>query len=186
MSVFAGIDSLIPLLVFIGIAIISTLMKKKAQKAEEESNAPLPSGPREKTWEEQIRDLMAGRVPAPPPPPPVIRGRPQRPIIVVPPPIPQEVISPGSRIEPHFHALQGLQESDKRYAEAATIEQRVMRHMHEATHHKPVIETAHRAIRTRSGSDARELLTDRRTLRAAIVASVILGPPRALQEDRSI
>jgi hypothetical protein len=183
---FAGIDSLIPLLIFIGIAIISSLMKKKAEKVEEESNAPLPTGHREKTWEEQIRDLMAGRVPAPQPPPPVIPGRAQRPVIIVPPPVPQEAVSSGSRIEPHFHTLQGLKDSDKRYEEATTLEQRVMRHMHDATHHKPVIETAHRAIRTRSGSDARELLTDRRTLRAAIVASVILGPPRALQEDRSI
>lgn len=92
---------------------------------------------------------------------------------LVPPP-------PEPRLEPKFQHLPGLTESTQRYAEAMTLEQRVTRHMSEVTSHRvgttsvvrgeiaPEIRESVHAIRTRAGA------------RSAILASIILGPPRAL------
>ena len=88
---------------------------------------------------------------------------------------------PHPNVEPVFQQLPGLTESTQRYAEAMTLEQRVIKHMGDVTSHPvgttsvlrrelaPEIGNAVNAIRTHNGA------------RSAIFASIILGPPRAFE-----
>lgn len=195
----AEISSLIWLIVFVVIAIVSSFFKKKSEHEEEWELPPelkprrdeLPPAPRPVSrWEEELRRTLQQH-PAPAAPPPVIHHPPPREIR----PVYRHVHEdPTAEEEPHlevvlptpppftehvFQPLHGLRESTQRYAQAATLEERVQKHMQSATGHRSGTASVHHAELT---PEIRDLVNSFKTpkgARAAILASIILGPPRA-------
>ena len=193
----AAIGGFLGLVVFIFIAIIASLLKKKEDR-EETPPAWRPPGqpptpPPARSWEEELRRVLEGTV-LQQPPPVSVPPPPPRPVVRrVPPPIPvfepdsddggiQVSLSvPQPNIEPSFQQLPGLIESPARYAGAAQLQQRVAHHMADVTRHRVGTTVAHRAeVPAETLAAARSLRT-RNGARAAIIASIILGPPRALE-----
>jgi hypothetical protein len=198
---FAGIDSLIGLLIFVLISVLASWLQKK-QRTEEQAPPTLPRRPRAQgapapgreeparqkvDWEEELKRLLEGEPAEPPPPPPppiVVVSQPRQP---APPPLLRQAetvpTSPEhSPVEVTFTPLPGLTESAQAYAEASTLEEKVQQHLRQVTQ-KPVAMThvQHREP-SRAAQDALTLLRDRRSVRSAVMASVVLGPPRALAD----
>jgi hypothetical protein len=114
----------------------------------------------------------------PVPPPPI---RPQA------PPIPPPIVRPVPRrveVEEDEGGLptrQVLRESETRYAEASHIQQRIASRLAGVTRHR-VENTA--VQRKETSADARELvamLRNPQTVRRAVLASIVLGPPKAAE-----
>ncbi len=191
----AAIGGFFGLVVFIIIAIIASLLKKKQDR--EEAPPPFtprgqpPSPPPARSWEEELRRVLEGTVlqppvMTPPPPPRPVVGR-------MPPPAPffeldsdagrmaVDLPAPPPFVAPVFHQLPGLVESKTRYAGASSLQGRVARHMAAVSLHRVGTTTAHRAeIPAATCAVARSLRTPA-GVRSAIIASIILGPPRALE-----
>lgn len=189
----ADISGLIGLIVFVVIAIVASFLKRKEEsfelppelkpRREQPPQAPPPpysAPPVKRSWEEELRALLEDR-PAPPP------------ITQQAPPVPPPIIYPTARrieVQPEdeeggrtapFPASSGFRESNTRYAEASHLQQRVMSRMAEVSRHRvgtTLVER--RAI----SAEAQELVTALRSpkgVRHAVLASIILGPPRALE-----
>ncbi len=207
---FAGISGLIGLVIFIAIAIISSLLKRKEEgdfelppelkPRRDKPPRPQPSGPR--NWEEQLRQLLEERT-APPPiveevPPlaPVWEG--QNPPVFIPPArarttdwaprhthaeshIDVSLRTPHPEIAPSFEHLPGLAEAGARYGEASHLQERVANHLAEATRHRVGTTSVLRHEISHEVRDAITLVRDPNAIRAAMLASIILGPPRALE-----
>jgi hypothetical protein len=201
-------NSLLLLLIFVAVSIISSWLQKKQkgqQDEEEEAQPPKrrPHGPsapppppvgrpvpRPRSWEEELKRLLEGQIeepPAPPPPPTPVVVQPRPPAPRVPPPLPARTAeSPRpaehSPVEVTFQALPGLTQATHAYAEASTMEEKVQQHLREVTQ-KPVglTKVLHRAS-TAEATGARALIRDRHSVRSALLASIILGPPRGLSE----
>jgi hypothetical protein len=178
---------LIPFLIFVAFAIIAAFFEKRAKKEKERARNPMPGEPRRKSWEEELQDLLQNR----PAPPPMRRDVPPPPPVYAPapPPLPYEqqqevevyLPPPQPKIEPVFQPAHGLSHADDRYAHAASIQQRVEQHMAAVSRRGPSkAETAHHEISVRT-NEAVELVRNQRNLRSAILASVILGPPKSLE-----
>lgn len=192
----AAIGGFITLVVFIAIAIISSLLKRKEETQELPPELrprgrrpqPAPSS----SWEEELRRVLAETVlPAPPVAP---RLPPLRPVVrKVPPPIPaSEPDSDEGGIEvslpapppfaaPVFTQLPGLVESQERYAGAAQLQERVAQHMSDVIRRPVGTTAAHHTLFPAETVEATRALRTRGGARAAIIASIILGPPRALE-----
>jgi len=188
--------SVVGIIIVVIIWVLSALFKRKEENESElppelkkRSGTP-PSQPTARSWEEELRRVL-GETVEPAPPPPIVREITHpappvhRPRMPAPPPIEPHIEvalpPPRPRIEPMFQHLPGLTEATQRYDEAMTLEQRVTRHMGDVTSHPvgttsvvrreiaPEVFQAISAVRTRQGA------------RAAVLASIILGPPRALE-----
>jgi hypothetical protein len=188
--------SVLGIIIVVVVWALSALFKRK-----EDDQTELPpelKGPRSRkpaqppvarSWEEELRRVLGQPAAAPPPlvrevPPPVQQVH--RPRVSAPPPpiephIQVTLPPPRPRIEPMFQQLAGLTEATQRYEQAMTLEQRVTKHMGDVTSHRvgtttvvrreiaPEVFQAISAVRTGQGA------------RAAVLASIILGPPRALE-----
>jgi hypothetical protein len=192
----AAIGGFIALAIFITLAIIASLLNRRQDR---EDVPPVfrppgqPPPPPARSWEEELRRALEGTVlesPAavpPPPPRPSIRR--------VPPPIPGfdaeersdaggievSLSTPQANIEPVFRPFTGIDESQQRYAGASHLQERVARHMADVTRHRVGTTTAHHAeVPAETLAAARSLRTHHGA-RVAIIASIILGPPRALE-----
>ena len=192
----AEISGLIWLIVFVIIAIVSSFFKKKAESEDEwelppelkprRDELPPVQRPAASRWEEELRRTLQQH-PPPAAPPPIIQHLPPRefrPTYVDPPVEAEphlEVILPvpQPRIEHVFQPLHGLTESTQRYAEATSLERRVQKHLHhEAGHRVGTTSVQHAEL----APEIRGLVNSFKTAkgaRAAILASIILGPPRA-------
>ena len=188
-------SSLIGLLVFLAIAVISAILKKRQEEPFEElppelkprRGSPSPQEPKARNWQEELRHLLEERSA----PPPLVReGLPAaRPHL--PPPLLEtegdaghiEVTLPAPQpyLEPQFHSLPGLAPAQGRYAEATQLQERVTRHMTDLTHHRVGTTSVQRESVTPEVRDVVGALRNPRTLRTAMMAAVILGPPRALE-----
>lgn len=191
-TMFAAIDSLIPLLIFIVIGIISAIMKKKTP---DEDAPPAPPRRREsegggKSWEEQLRELLKGQLPQEEPaPPPLPRSQVPPPVVLMPPrhprtPEPQPARRPVEIQRPDLspartEARHGFAESDLRYAHAESMGQRMTQHMEDLRRH-PVELTSASRHDFQSKHLAIALVRDPKNIRAAILAQVILGQPKAM------
>jgi hypothetical protein len=142
------------------------------------------------SWEEELKRLLEGKTaeppPSPPVPPPILVQRP-RPAPPPPVSIPEEFSESTysrehSPVEVTFKPLPTLTESVHTIQEATSLEQKVQQHLREATE-KPVQMTKveHKAS-TREAVEVRAMVRNPKSLRSALVASVILGPPRALAD----
>jgi len=195
-------DTLITIAIFVIIAIISSWLKKK-QEPEDESwpgqpPPPVPGRfdrpserppprPKAASWEEQLRKLLEGDEPAPAPPPPVIvyeAPKRVRPPPVAPPPRPAP--RPVPMLERDEEGvglpvqLPTLAQSAQAYQRASQLDlqvaERLRRIEQQVTRHTiaPKAEAAAPDIFL-----AKSMLRNRDSLRSAIVAAVILGPPKA-------
>ena len=168
---------------------------RKGDQAERDRPAPpsLPQPPTEppRSWEEELRRLL-GDEPAQPPPPPVIVYQQPAP---VPPPLPVPTRS-RSRPPPATMSLEEdsmavglpvLMPSLSQSAEAlrrasqleAAVAQRLRKVDEQLVSHGRVVQLFQAPPEIRQ---AIALLRNRSSQRAAIVASVVLGPPKALGE----
>jgi hypothetical protein len=222
---FAAADTLITLLIFAAIAIISSWWKKRQGDSESDPRGdgqgpapPLPSRrnkppPAQPTnWEEELRRLLEGEEAAPPsapPPPPVAPSRPapkpppvpRRPVVVVREEgetekglaveLPKLAESARSflrakslehQVEEHLRQRAGLATSASAYARASQLEVKVAEHLRHVTEDAARSPVPHRERAAAPESAVvRAMLHDRRAARAAILAAVILGPPRSLE-----
>jgi hypothetical protein len=109
---FAAIDSLLGLIIFLAISVVASWLQKKQRRGEGEEAPPAPSRqPREAgppdlaqpaphkpvSWEEELKRLLEGQLgqpePTPQPPPPVILPMPRR-APTTPPPLPASQAPP--------------------------------------------------------------------------------------------
>jgi hypothetical protein len=194
-------DTLITIAFFAAIAIISSWLKKKQQPEDEswpgQAPPPVPDGSAEKTpprskaasWEEELRRLLEGDEPAHAPPPPVIvyeKPKPLRPPPVVPPrPVARPLPTIEQRDEQDIGIpvqLPSLTQSAQAYQRASQLDlqvaERLRRIEQQVTRHTmaPRAEATSPEILL-----AKSMLRNRDSLRSAIIAAVILGPPRAFE-----
>jgi hypothetical protein len=157
------------------------------------------------SWEEELRRLLQGGAPAQPAPPPVVvqpAPRSTPPLVVVqqsrpaPPPLPR-VVAPRPAPAPRPAASVGtdpdmdkglpvqmpsLMQSAQAYLRASQLDTKVAQHLQRVDD----LVTKHQKVaRKREVSpvvrQTLALLRDRQSLRAAILASVVLGPPKAME-----
>ena len=179
--------NVIGIIIAIVVTIVASLVKKKQPADEWElppelkpKRDPRPQPPKASRWEEELRRVLEQSHPVPPP---IVRP--------VPPPVPQEehyehmqveLPTPQPQIEHAFQPLAGLTEATQRYTAATALEQRVQQHMQTVTTHRVA---ATSVKHTETAPEIRALVNSLRhpqTARTAILASIILGPPRALCE----
>jgi len=193
----AAIGGFIVLVIFITLAIIASLLNKR-QDREEAPPVFRPPGrppppPPARSWEEELRRALEGTFLEPP----VIVSPPaQRPSLRrMPPPVPVvepegpsdaggievSLSLPQPDIEPAFRPLPGLDESQQRYAGAAHLQTRVAQHMADLTRHRVGTTAAHRSQVPIETLAAARSLRSHQGARVAIIASIIMGPPRALE-----
>jgi len=205
-----GLDTFwILLLIVLGSAINEWLKKKKQMSRKDSSppQMPRPASPRPtatSNWEEQLRRLLDGEMPVAKPPP--VAPPPVRPVIVQEPkpsppqrrvvaasPVastaPLALSGPGTAeaaktVEVH---LQALKESAAAYQRASHLHEGVAEHLkrvEEMTEHHPgKIPTAHRPGFSTEAAQTIALIRNPRTVRKAMIASLIFGPPKALEGE---
>jgi exonuclease VII small subunit len=211
---FAAVDTIVALLVFLAIAAVSSWLKKRQQGDREDGPSPPSQAPSKPAgWEEELRRLLEGDEPSPPPPP--RRPPPPPPVAPAPPvrpaPLPRATrqadageMDKGLTVE-----LPVLTQSAQSYERASQLEQQVEQFMHRraalstsaaafqrasqldvkvSEHLRQAVEqasTLSQIKRTRSSSPevthALALLRHRSSVRSALLASVILGRPKALE-----
>lgn len=214
----SGWQTLITLLVFVVISLISTWLKRKQEIQEQEPPPSEPtSRPRRRritrNWEEELRRLFEEKpnfppaeFPLPPSSRPTAAERRQKP-----PPLPP-IGSPvrteedegllvsmpemlesteayrrgsqiGERIEERMRQRHLMSESTAAYQQAQKLDEKVAEHLKQlkervVTHiEQPKVRTVPADI-----LQARAMLRNRSSLRSAIVASLVLGSPKALEE----
>ena len=190
----ADIGNLIGLLVFAVIAIVSALLKKKEKQEEQTFELPPELQPRReksqprptRSWEEELRALLEDRqapppivqhIPPPAPPlarPPVVQHSwsDQRAEVELPPPQPPE---------PVFNRPAVLTHSEPRISAAAHLQEQLTEHFGEAMRRRVGTTFVQRTASSAEVLEVKQMLRSPRGMRTAIIASTILGPPRALE-----
>jgi len=158
---------------------------------------PPPSNP--ENWEEELRRLLGGEpviAPPPPllPPPPVPPARPARPF--APAPVMAEEMEPiqtatlrraEERVqhaldERPFQPLPVLAEATPAFVQASQLDERMSQQLREVTRHAVGTTCVLRKATTPTAAEALALVRNPRAIRSALVASIILGPPKSLAE----
>ena len=193
---------------FVIVAIIASFVWSAYQKrrAEEESSEPLlppkpkgsgpPSRPgpqrpaqqsrptEPRSWEEELRRVLQGESPTAPPPVVIVREP-----APAPPPLPRARPAPAPRIAEANPmdvglpvAMPSLTQSAAAHHRATHLDEAVAERMRKVGErlatHKVALGQKTSAVEIRR---ALALLKDRHSQRAAIIASLILGPPKALE-----
>ena len=167
-----------------------------------------PPPPQAQNWEEELRKLLEGETPALPPPPVIVQ--PPRRVSPPPPPMiepmPYEAESPAP---PMFQPMPVLNQSAEAFERARRLDEtasqevdrgstlaaaaqaflvgsqlddRMAEHMRQVTL-RPVGSTGVTSgERTAEATAALQMIRNPRSVRTAMIAAVILGPPRALAE----
>jgi hypothetical protein len=208
-------DSLITALVLMIVSALAAVMKKKAAEGRDDSAPRPPSppqpgpSPRPTSWEDELRRLLNNqqstpRPPMRPSPPPVVATRPQPlspapPVVIkpmlVPPdrraivPVPTPVLKPAlvpSGVQVSAAQLAPLNQSREAYERASQLDKKVADHI-DRVPDQPVLTTS---VLRRSVSpeitQVVEMFKSAQAARQAVMASLILGPPRALQEHSTV
>jgi hypothetical protein len=163
------------------------------------SSTPRPqSGP--VSWEEELRRLLEGETPAAPPPtrpPPVVITQAPRPIPVAPPPLPRPTFAPQPprpvpviistppvpvAYQTPSRPLATFQESSQAYERASTLGSTVSQHIESVPGQAVQLTTVARNQVSPELQQAVSLFQNARSARQAIIASIILGPPKALEQ----
>lgn len=190
------------ILFLIAVGVLSMLHSwwtKRNEKEPEQEDAPAPGQPQRPapkrpspaSWEEELRRLLEGDDEKPPSrPPPVVVPAPRP---SAPPPLPSTsrprvqtrppvVESAGESDVGLPVQMPSLEQSAQSFLRASQLEQRVAEHMRgvDARVSNPVVPAPVRR-QSEAAKRAISLLRDRQSQRAAIVAGVILGPPKALE-----
>ncbi len=231
----AGIETLITLLIFVGLSVLSSWLKNRNAEKGADDLPPPPRIPRrsrpnrpaqpaseQKTasWEEELRRLLEGESPAAPPPQPILVER----RVPEPPPLPPITQTPLIRTASRRAVVQEeesaegggravnmpkLSQAASTQAYASQVDERAgerlrqggafaaanasfarasqlheltaarMRHVSEQTPARMAVTT--RVSRTSEGVRVSAMLRDPESVRTAIVASIILGRPKAME-----
>jgi hypothetical protein len=186
-------SEVIGLIIAIAVALLSSLFKKKEEEfelpPELKPRRDKPSPPPARNWEQELRGLLEQQ-PAPPPlvkpVPPPIPSRVTRPVVVAEPEVEPHIEvtlrTPHPRVEPAFHQLRGLTESGIHYADAASLQERVTQHLADVTKHRVGTTSVERREASAEVSELMKSLRNPRSVRTAMMASIVLGPPLALAE----
>jgi hypothetical protein len=231
----AGIETLITLLIFVGLSVLSSWLKNRNAEKEADDLPPPPRIPRRGqpdrpaqpareqkpvSWEEELRRLLEGESPAAPPPQPILveRRAPEPPPL---PPITQtplirtanrrSVVAEEESAEGGGRAVNmpTLSQAASSQAYASQVDDRAaerlrqggafaaanasfarasqlheltaarMRHVSEQTPAMMAVTT--RVSRTSEGVRVSAMLRNPESVRTAIVASIILGQPKAIE-----
>lgn len=176
-----GWESLLVVLVIMVLSGLANLIKKlQGQPREtswEDESQPSPSRPQQ-SWEEELRRMLEEK--PKPVPPPLLAPTTYKPAPLKPPAtIIREEEGPSSP------ALAHLTQSATALERASMLHDRVMSHFHQVDErtelHRPVAPVAHAQKRTAEAEAAVALLRKPASARQAIIASIILGPPKALE-----
>ncbi len=189
-------NNVIGIIVAIIVTIVASLVKKKQPDEEWELPPELKprrdqpphqsQPPKVSRWEEELRRVLQEQ----PAPPPIVRPVAPPPLVYQqPPPLAQREeyqSSPdeGAQEEPAVPRLHTLTEAAQSYAHAASLSQRTQEQLHQlhsSTHRAARPATVHHV---EVAPDIRALVNSLRhphTARTAILASIILGPPRAFE-----
>jgi hypothetical protein len=145
-------------------------------------------------WEEELRRLLGGKPPeAKPPPihaPEPTSVPPVRPVVIqtprpVPPPLAGSVMAEAERSVKV--QLPTLKESVTAYQRSSHLQEQVierLKHVEEMTERQQAsVPTAHRQAVSTDAVRSIALIRNRTTTRQAIVASMIFGPPKALENE---
>src|SRR5262245_62016304 len=193
-------EQLILLLVLGSLYALQAWWKKKAEKEEAEAPPPWPgqqqSGPARPQpparppaqtpaarWEEELRRLLEGdsAKPAPPPvvmmPPPLPPQSPRKPVAPKPVVVVDRDMETGLPVR-----MPKLEHSAQAFLRASQLESKVAEQMRRVEQQV----TAHKTVESRRGvsPDIRQaigLVRNRQSQRAAIIAGIVLGPPKALE-----
>ena len=196
-------DQLIFLLVVVVISMLHSWWKKRKGEPEAETDSeswpgqkpgrpmtppagrPGPPPSKAASWEEELRRLLQGEEPVRPAPPPVV--------VQLPPPLPRAAYRPALRpvlveqADPDMEKglpvkMPSLEQSAQVFLRASQLESKVAAHMQRvdqqvATHPKlGLMNQVAPEIRQAIG-----LVRNRQSQRAAIIAGIILGPPKAME-----
>jgi hypothetical protein len=148
---------------------------------------PPPAPSKAASWEQELRRLLQGEEPAQQPPPPIIT--------VAPPPLP-EVAAPRSasargltewqqagEMQTELPArMPSLTQSAQAYLRGSQLESKVAAHMHGA--HQQTTKHLKLDLKKETAPEIRQaigLVRNRQSQRAAIIAGIILGQPKALE-----
>jgi hypothetical protein len=194
-------EQLIFLIVIGGLYLLQAWWKGKADKEQTEAPPPWPGqqpppgpGPSQRPpvqpapppaarWEEELRRLLEGGSPKPTPPP----------VATVPPPLPPKLprkpVAPKPIVVVDRDMETGLQvrmptleKSAQAFLRASQLESKVAEHMQRVSEQV----TTHKKIEVRRGTSpeirqAIGLVRHRQSQRAAIIAGIVLGPPKAME-----
>ena len=202
-------------LLFVFMAVISSWLKKQAARTGSDDSSPDQSNnpqnrPQPITWEEQLRRMLNEEQPTPPslpprPPPPPVVSRP-RPAPQRPAPSPPVVIRPTliSRREPErgieplpvpplpagiqvsSGQLAPMTESRQAYERGSEIQQQMSAQISQIQSHKVMATSVMRRAASPDIAGVVSLFKSGRTARQAVIASVILGTPRSLDENPAL
>lgn len=153
---------------------------------------PKPS--RAVNWEEELRRMLEGDQPAAPPPPVIVREQPARPAPAPPPLVSRPVSVPPPMLRQEETSDEGfgrpvhlptLEQSAQSYLHASQLDKRVGDRLQQidaqVTRHQPLQQQAAPWI-SPEAARAMAFVRDPISIRSAIIASVILGPPKALEK----
>ncbi|MFN0066993.1 MAG: hypothetical protein ACKVYV_05085 [Limisphaerales bacterium] len=199
---FAIPDQLIFLLVVVVISMLHSWWKKRKGQPETETQSeswpgqkpnrppppagrPAPPPSKAASWEEELRRLLQGEEPPRPAPPPVV--------VQLPPPLPRTASRPAPRpviveqSDPDMEKglpvkMPSLEQSAQAFLRASQLESKVAAHMQRVDQQV----TAHPKLDLKKEvspaiRQAVTLVRDRQSQRAAILAGIILGPPKAME-----
>lgn len=196
-------DQLLIVVALLIVSGISSWLKKRAQ-AEEEARTqgqPLMGGPQAPRpiprpeqemptdWEEELRRMLD--MPSPEPPPPVV---PPPPLVVAPPPpmvtvhrmqrpIPR-IISDTPPVE---HVTGALEHAADSVRAARHLQETVLERIHKAGELRGAVTHAPQVVVAKRGASAlRKDFRNRDDLRRAFVASLVFGPPKALEDGSEL
>lgn len=148
-----------------------------------------PAQPPAASWEDELRRLLQGEEPsrpAPPPvtaqpaPPPIPRPAAPRPRVVA---KPEPTVDLGGEMETSLPVhMPTLEHSAQAFLRASQLESKVAAHMNRVdqqvmTHGAPEL----KRLKSPAVQQALGLVRNRQSQRVAILAGVILGPPKALE-----
>ena len=192
----------------IAIAVISALhswwKKRQGEPEDTDDESPWPkpaqrrpAPPRPEpasNWEEELRRVLEGPpAPTPPPVPPVVPTPPPRPAVARPYLAKSSIPVPDEGREEEIGLpvkMPTMAESAQAFLHGRTIGHRTAAHFHgveqQVTRHIPhehAGEARHRHTRSPDAARGLELLRERSTQRAAIIASIVLGPPKSLERQ---
>jgi len=193
-------NQLIFLLVVVVLSMLHSWWKKRKGEPETEAEseswpsrpptappAGQPAQPPSKaaSWEEELRRLLQGEEPARPTPPQVV--------VQVPPPLPRVASRPAPRpiviekSDPDMEKglpvkMPSLEQSAQAFLSASQLESKVAAHMQrvdqQVTTHKKL------GLKKQVAPEIRQaigLVRNRQSQRAAVIAGIVLGPPKAME-----
>ncbi len=199
-------EKVIFLIAIVVISMIHSWWKKRNGQSDEDA-APWPTAPPRRpptvppqnrpasapqskaaNWEDELRRLLQGEESARPVPPPVVQQSPPAlPRAIIPQPKPAPLPATVSQSDPDMDTgwnrqAPSLLQTAQAFLHGSIPEKEVARHMQQAHPHVATHQTL--SLKKQESPEVRQavaLVRNRQSQRAAIIAGIILGPPKAME-----